>query len=75
MINVYPHCDPRVLHAPGLCKYCDQFADWQELRLAWGICFSGQQPTDEQPIADPADLAVMFKRRGDYNHWSGNRPE
>lgn len=69
----YPHCEARILHAPGECKYCDQHSDWQQLRVTWGIAFSGHEPTEEQPIADPADLAVMKGERGDYNQWHGNR--
>ncbi len=75
MITQYPHCDSRVLHAPSACIYCDKFPEWQELRQTWGICFSGEQVSDERPIGDPADLAVMFKKRTDYNNWPGNRPQ
>lgn len=24
-----PHCDAYVLHAPGVCEYCDRHPDWQ----------------------------------------------
>ena len=44
MINQFPHCDQRVLHAPGECKYCDLHPEWQELRKSWGIAFTGQAP-------------------------------
>lgn len=71
----FPHCDARILHAPGVCEYCDEKPEWQQLRTVWGICFSGENPTDSQPIACPADLAVMFGQRGDYNGWNGNVPE
>lgn len=53
----FPHCDARVLHAPGECEYCDRHADWQELRQAWGIAFTGHSPNpvsandDEGPDA------------------------
>lgn len=42
MISQFPHCDPRVLHRPGDCTYCDRRPQWQELREAWGIAFTGQ---------------------------------
>lgn len=37
----YPHCDPRILHAPGTCEYCDQ-SGLQEVREAWGIAFTNK---------------------------------
>lgn len=42
----YPHCDARVLHAPGECAYCDEHPDWQKLREVWGIAFTGHRPTE-----------------------------
>lgn len=74
-ISVFPHCDARILHAPGKCKYCDMHTDWQELRVVWGIAFTGEPTSDKQPISDPADLAVMFRQRGDYDIWDNNRPQ
>ena len=71
-ISSFPHCDQRILHRPGTCRYCDMNPEWQELRIAWGIAFSGEEPDNTQPIACPADLAVMMGRRGDYNTWGGN---
>jgi hypothetical protein len=40
-IKQTPHCDGKVLHAPGECEYCDMHPDWQELREMWGIAFTG----------------------------------
>jgi len=41
-IKQFPHCDQRVLHAPkDGCVYCNQHPEWQELREAWGIAFTG----------------------------------
>jgi hypothetical protein len=42
-----PHCDQRILHAPGDCWACDLYPDWQELRTKWGIAFTGHQPEVE----------------------------
>ena len=66
-IGQFPHCDQRILHAPGDCEYCDKHPDWQALRVAWGICFTGWRPDgDELPC--PADYA-----RGDnHTKWGGN---
>lgn len=67
----FPHCDPRVLHKPSECQYCDQHPDWQELRLAQGVAFSGHKPKPGQTPC-PADQAVFYGQRGDYNQWYGN---
>jgi hypothetical protein len=62
-----PHCDQRILHAPGECEYCDAFPTWQQLRIIWGIAFTGYSP-EERELPCPADYA-----RGDaHKLWSGN---
>ena len=63
----FPHCDQRILHSPGTCTYCDVHPDWQALRVAWGIAFTGWTPEGTE-LPCPADHA-----RGD-NHklWHGN---
>ena len=43
-IAQFPHCDTRVLHAPGECEFCDGQPVWQALRRAWGIAFTGHPP-------------------------------
>lgn len=53
-----PHCDASTLHAPGVCIYCDEFGDWQELRQLWSINFTGQMldgrtPCPSQWFRDP----------------------
>lgn len=68
VINVFPHCDQRVLHAPGECEFCDQHRDWQELRAAWGIAFTGYEPeTNELP-----DPATQMRSLDVINRWGGN---
>lgn len=63
----YPHCDARILHAPGECEYCDMRPDWQVLRQTWGIAFTGYTPEDKE-LPCPADYA-----RGDsHKLWGGN---
>lgn len=73
-IGQFPHCDQRVLHAPGDCKYCDSHQEWQELRQAWGIAFTGQEPVDEEhhkQLPCPSD----FNRGKSGAHvWGGNYP-
>jgi hypothetical protein len=69
---VFPHCDARILHAPGECRFCDERDDLQALRRAWGIANSGHAPTADRPLPCPADAAVTRGARGDYNRWGGN---
>ena len=62
-----PHCDPRILHAPGECEYCDCHSEWQTLRMMWGIAFTGYTP-EEKELPCPADYA-----RGEtHKLWGGN---
>lgn len=64
----FPHKNPKVLHAPGQCEYCDMYSVWQSLRVRWGISFTGQEPTDTQPMGDPADIEFMiFEARRNSN--------
>lgn len=64
-----PHCDGRILHAPGECVYCDKHSDWQQLRELWGINFTGK--TDPEKLQCPAE----FRRSIDIiNKWYGNIP-
>lgn len=34
------HCNPEVLHAPGVCDYCDEYPDRQAARAASGGGFT-----------------------------------
>jgi hypothetical protein len=65
-----PHCDASVLHAPEECRYCDDFPDWQLLRIRWGIAFTGHQP-DEDQLPCPSDARRGI---GQAHTWGGNRP-
>jgi len=49
VIATFPHCDQRILHAPGECEHCDTQQEWQELRQSWGIAFTGHTPKASQP--------------------------
>lgn len=65
----YPHCDSRILHAPGVCKYCDQ-SGLQEARKAAGIAFTGCEPGPGEkrcPAEEARSLDMMHR-------WPGNRP-
>lgn len=68
-IDQFPHCDQRVLHAPGECEYCDLHPEWQALRISWGISFTGH---------DDGDLVCPATVRRDVetiHRWSGNQPD
>ena len=66
-ITQFPHCDPRILHAPGECKYCDAHPDWQELRAMWNINFTNG--TDPDKFMCPANVARGFAAP---NKWHSN---
>jgi hypothetical protein len=66
-IPQFPHCDARILHAPGECAFCDKHPDWQYLRQIWDIAFTGYTPEGTE-LPCPADHA-----RGDsHTKWRGN---
>ncbi len=69
VITQFPHCDPRILHAPGECEYCDKHWEWQALREAWGIAFTGYTPEGKE-LPDPATHARGFDN---LNTWEGNK--
>jgi hypothetical protein len=73
MISQFPHCDSRILHAPGECEFCDDCAEWQELRKAWRIAFTGHAP-EEGMLPCPADAARPPGSPGDHRRWGGNKP-
>jgi len=66
----FPHCDQAVLHAPAECKYCDMHSDWQQLRIYWGIAFTGHL-AEKRQLPCPSD----FNRGLAGAHiWAGNIP-
>lgn len=70
MIERMPHCDQSVLHAPGECKYCDMHPEWQELRVWWGINFTGHY--DEEKVMCPSEHKRSLAT---INRWYGNIPK
>lgn len=65
-----PHCDARILHAPGECKYCDWFPQRQQDRITQSINFTGQ--TDPKKAPCPA---MFFRDADSLAHWGGNQPQ
>lgn len=78
-LSRFPHCDQRVLHAPGECEFCDMHSEWQELRKAWGISFTGHAPQGSLPTCGQPILrgkhyypgAVCLRPR---DHEGGHEP-
>lgn len=70
-IRQFPHCDPMVLHSPGICTYCDKHKDWQALRMAWGIAFT-DEPVTEDKMPCPA---TMLRPLQTINMWGGNQAQ
>jgi hypothetical protein len=75
-VSGFPHCDQRILHAPGECEYCDRHPGWQGLRNAWGIAFTGHEPVVSDHRAElpcPADFNRPPTGEGpDHRRWAGN---
>jgi hypothetical protein len=72
-----------VLHAPGECEYCDAHPEWQELREAWGIAYTGHsyeimhekdwEGKDRERILVPCP-AELERPLEVINEWSRNKP-
>lgn len=67
--EVYPHCDMRVLHAPGRCVHCDAAPKAQRERIFRKVNFTGQLRDGRAPC--PSDLR---RGLGGSHVWRGNRP-
>lgn len=63
-----PHCDQSILHAPGECRYCDLYADWQKYRTVARINFTGH--TDAGLAPCPSEYFRPSEKR---DRWPGNR--
>lgn len=66
---MYPHCDQRVLHAPGECRFCDLYPALQEARLSQRVNFTGQ--SREGFSQCPAERERALEA---INLWPGNAP-
>ena len=65
----FPHCDSNVLHAPGKCKYCDEFPADQQQRVWNGINF-----TDEYDPEKELCPSMKYRTPDIINKWPGNTP-
>ncbi len=70
-VTTSPHCDARVLHAPGECSICDEYApSAQADRIARGVNFTGHADLNKEFC--PADIA---RGLAGAHVWHGNRPK
>lgn len=68
-----PHCDSSILHAPGVCVYCDKYPDWQEYRRIARIAFTGEP--DEGGAGHIAPCPSTYLRSPEVrDRWGGNIP-
>lgn len=70
ILGQFPHCDHRVLHRPGSCEFCDLHPEWQAIRVAMAINFTGES----DPKKDPCP-SVKFRPVQVSHAWGGNRPD
>lgn len=70
LIYVQAHCDSRVLHAPGVCEYCDHHPEAQQRRIDLGVNFTSDTP-DPNLLPCPAMEARGWQS---LNGWGGNQP-
>jgi len=71
-----PHCDQRILHAPGECWSCDLYPDWQKLRELWGIAFTGHRPDIRNgQVECPADYNRPPDSKSDHRQWGPNQAQ
>lgn len=69
-----PHCDSAILHAPGKCRYCDKYKDFQHVREVQRIAFTGSPEelgTDELAPCP----STWFRSPEKRDRWAGNRVE
>lgn len=68
---VHPHCDPQVLHAPGVCEYCDHYPERQASRIETKTLFTGELAKDGW-TACPADRRRPPSGDAWHGNWHGN---
>lgn len=70
-LTMFPHCDDKVLHARGTCRYCSsgRYARLHELRRRFGIGYTGAALEAGQE-ACPSEA---FRPVDVIDRWPGNR--
>lgn len=69
-VSRMPHCDARILHAPGKCHHCDLFADFQQYRLLSEINFTGENDLRKSPCP-----SLWTRTAAQRDAWPRNRAE
>lgn len=69
IVGTLPHCDGRVLHSPGACRWCDERSDLQAVRVLYRINFTGEDDPNKTPCPATRDRSLE-----DVHAWEGNRP-
>lgn len=64
-----PHCDSSILHAPGECRYCDMYPEWQEYRKVARIAFTNEMAEGKAPCP-----SVWYRSPEVRDLWHGNVP-
>lgn len=62
-----PHCDSSILHAPGECRFCDEFPAWQAYRAVARVNFTGHAEEGLAPC--PSE---HFRSPATRDRWHGN---
>lgn len=70
---VYPHCDPRVLHSPGTCEFCDEHPDWQAERVRKKIDFTNDKVDEADASREYPCPSFLYRDRETIEKWWGNR--
>jgi hypothetical protein len=69
-----PHCDSSILHAPGVCQYCDKYPDWQYYRSLANIAFTGAENELGGEHTAPCP-STYFREPEKRDLWGGNVPQ
>lgn len=62
------HCDQSIMHAPGVCQYCDHYPQAQALREWWRINFTGEHDPAKAPCP-----STYFRSDETRDLWGGNK--
>jgi hypothetical protein len=67
------HCDGRILHAPNMCIYCDEYgAEAQQERINQGINFTGEYDKNKEGCPSelwrPLEIIEKWPRNRAYPH-------
>ena len=65
-----PHCDTKILHAPGECHHCNLYPEYQRYRQVAGINFTGESNANKAPCPS------LWNRTAEQrDNWEGNKAQ